>query len=293
MTILSFPGKQNQAPTSRDLLEAALAPDLLLGMPHLTPHGLSETWLMKELGHRHWLLLARELGMTDADFRSEAGQEVYAAICATSLKGARFGMCRANSVLSIHSSLSPAGKMQAVSHHTLLCDGAVVGRVELLSTFVFREKAHDNTSIARIPMPQFGNGVEGVLGADLSRIAKGLRKGHLSQHPSYALQEKSLPRVYRFRPSDRLEFNGAGLFYCAYFQAVADRALAELLPDALHGMAVTDRDVFFWGNINPGDELTVSVVPGPGGVPPVCKSEILAPGQKKIADVYLRTASRS
>ncbi len=58
-------------------------------------------------------------------------------------------------------------------------------------------------------------------------------------------------------------------------------------------MAVTDRDVFFWGNINPGDELTVSVVPGSGRVLPVCKSEILAPGQKKIADVYLRTASRS
>jgi probable biosynthetic protein (TIGR04099 family) len=293
MSVLSFPENKTFHPASRDLLEAALAPDLLLGMPHLTPHGLSETWLMKELGHRHWLLLARELGMTDADFRSQAGEEVYAAICATSLKGARFGMCRANGVLSIHSSLSPTGRMQATSHHTLICDGSAVGRVELLSTFVFREKAEDNNSIARIPMPQIGTGAEGVLGADLSLIAKGLRKGLLTEHPSFTLQRQSLPPVYSFRPSDRLEFNGAGLFYCAYFQAVADRALAELFPEALQGTAVTDRDVFFWGNINPGDELTVSVVPGAGGMLPVCKCEIRAPGQKKIADVYLRTANRS
>ena len=46
----------------------ALEPHLLIGMPHLTPHGLSETWLMKELGHRHWLMLTRDLGMDNADF---------------------------------------------------------------------------------------------------------------------------------------------------------------------------------------------------------------------------------
>ena len=62
-------------PSPRALMEQALFPHVLLGMPHLAPTGLSETWLMKELGHRHWLMLARHLGMENA---SDA--EVFAEI---------------------------------------------------------------------------------------------------------------------------------------------------------------------------------------------------------------------
>jgi hypothetical protein len=35
-----------------------LASAVVLGMPHLSLNGLSETWVLKECGHRHWFLLA-------------------------------------------------------------------------------------------------------------------------------------------------------------------------------------------------------------------------------------------
>ncbi|MGO7726445.1 DNA gyrase, partial [Rhizobium ruizarguesonis] len=45
--LLDFPPA---GPSARDLIERALDQHMLLGMPHLNGKGLSETWLMKELG---------------------------------------------------------------------------------------------------------------------------------------------------------------------------------------------------------------------------------------------------
>ena len=52
-------------------LSAPKLPDrITLGMPHLSANGLSEGWLLKELGHRHWFLLAEAAGMAVPDFRT-------------------------------------------------------------------------------------------------------------------------------------------------------------------------------------------------------------------------------
>ena len=50
---------------------------VVLGMPHLCMTGLSETWLLKECGHRHWLLLAEAAGLAAPDFRDPAGDPIF------------------------------------------------------------------------------------------------------------------------------------------------------------------------------------------------------------------------
>ena len=47
----------------------ALSDVTVLGMPHLCLGGLSETWLLRECGHRHWFLLAQATGRTVPNFR--------------------------------------------------------------------------------------------------------------------------------------------------------------------------------------------------------------------------------
>lgn len=133
-------------------MERALDPHILLGMPHLNGNGLSETWLMKELGHRHWLMLARHLGIDNADFRTADGEEAYAAICATSLADARFNVVQANNILTIHSRLSAVSKTQTSTRHELSVHGKSVGKVELISTFVHRRIKGNNHSIARVAL---------------------------------------------------------------------------------------------------------------------------------------------
>ncbi|WP_183735776.1 Pnap_2097 family protein [Rhizobium sp. BK275] len=241
-------------PSARELMELALAPHMLIGMPHLTPTGLSETWAMKELGHRHWLMLARHLGMENADFRTPDGGEAYAAICATSLEHANFDAVRANDVLTIRSALSPISRTQVSTRHRLFVRGNLIGEVELISTFVCRMREGDNYSIARVPLPGLTAAAEDNA---LARTAALLRAGTLETHFGLPANPAKALRGYRFEPDASQEFNGAGLFYFAEFQALTDRAFGRWFPELSQ---VSRREIFFSGNIRPGEAVRVELM---------------------------------
>ncbi|MFB2552461.1 Pnap_2097 family protein [Ensifer soli] len=236
-------------------MERALDPQVLIGMPQLTPFGLSESWLMKELGHRHWLLLARRLGMADADFRTPDGAAAYAAICATALKGADLGAVAANDVLSIRSDLRPLSRAQAASRHRLTLRGRPVGEVELVSAFVQRVGGGDNHALARVGLP--GQDVRAAPEENaLAATASALRHGRAPRHLEL-LAQGDTGKTFAFTPDPVEDFNGAGLFYFAGFQALAGRAVRRWFPDTA-GRAVRRRDVFFAGNIRPGETVGVT-----------------------------------
>ena len=243
-----------QIPSVAELMEQALSPHLLIGMPHMTPAGLSETWLMKELGHRHWLMLARHLGMPDADFRTSDGGEAYAAICATSLQDARFDKARANDVLTIRSALTPVSRTQVSTRHALSVRGIPIGDVELISTFVHRTRDGDNYSIARVPLPGMA---EASAENALARTASLLRSGQLDTHLGLQTNPPKRLRGFRFEPDASQEFNGAGLFYFAQFQAIADRAFGRWFGTT---RPIRHRDVFFSGNIRQGETVYLELM---------------------------------
>ena len=242
-------------PSSCELIERALQPHLLIGMPHLTPNGLSETWLMKELGHRHWLMLARDLGMDNADFRTADGDEAYAAICATSLTEARLERVRANAVLTIHSRLSAVSRTQTSTTHVLSVEGGDVGRVELISAFVHREIEGRNHSLARVAvrLPQ----AQRYEFNHLAKNAADLRNARISDYWGLPVTADEPLRSFEFHPTTSQEFNGAGLFYFAEFQAIADRALDLWFA---HREMVRRRDVFFLGNIEASESLVFDLI---------------------------------
>ena len=246
---------QPQTPSARALMERALDPYILLGMPHLTPAGLSETWLMKELGHRHWLMLARHLGMDNADFRTADGREVYASICATSLTGAKLRLARANDVLAIRSSLYRISRAQYSSRHHLSIGGRDIADVELISAFVRRNIEGDNRSLVRVEHARSKGDM--LATSELAATAAALRRGtaetHLGMAPAVGRHLKS----FRFKPSTTEEFNGAGLFYFAEFQAVMTRALEAWFPK--QRLEVLRRDVFLKGNIRGEDAVILEL----------------------------------
>jgi probable biosynthetic protein (TIGR04099 family) len=186
-------------------------------MPHLNGNGLSETWLMKELGHRHWLMLACHLELDNADFRTADGEEAYAAICATSLTDARFDMVQANDILTIHSRLSAVSRTRTSTRHELSIHGRSVGAVELISTFVHRTIKDNNHSIARVTLPEpQGQRFQPSL---LAQNAADIRNGRLATPFGFPVPANKALRTFRFDPSASQEFNGAGLFYFAEYQA--------------------------------------------------------------------------
>jgi probable biosynthetic protein (TIGR04099 family) len=241
-------------PTARMLMQRALEPHLLIGMPHLTPNGLSETWLMKELGHRHWLMLAQQLGMDNADFRTGDGQVAYAAICATSLRGARFDAVRANDILTITSGFSRVGRTQASTTHILTIAGTMIGEVELISTFVHRQVCDDNHSIVRVALVQDASSFHPN---PLAQAAAEIRNGRRDRYREMPVDSTRSLRNFAFTASPSQDFNGAGLLYFANFQSLVDRAVESWFPN--EPRVCKSRDVFFTGNVRKGEQLQIEL----------------------------------
>jgi len=53
-----------------------------LGMPQLDPGGLSEGWLLRGAGDRHWQAIARRLGVATDEIRGDTGQRLYPTVVA-------------------------------------------------------------------------------------------------------------------------------------------------------------------------------------------------------------------
>jgi probable biosynthetic protein (TIGR04099 family) len=260
-------GHHPSRPTSRELLERALDPYLLLGMPHLTPTGLSEAWLMKELGHRHWMMLARRLGMNDADFRTADGREAYASICATSMTaiGAGLGHARANDIIEIRSRLHAVSKRQYLSQHRLSIGDDQLCSAELLSAFVARSREGDNHSLARVEQ-RFGETQASAADSALAFTASRMRRV-ASDMGETEVRACRTGAAVTLTPDPGSDFNGAGLLYFARF--------AGLFSSALTKINIKDRvgqrqEIYFYGNLRPGESLTITMHEDPTGATLLC-----------------------
>lgn len=228
---------------------------VLLGMPQLCLSGLSEGWLLKELGHRHWMLLARLAGQDCPRFVDERGAPVYAAFCAVSIRDADFAAARENQKLVISSMIARVSRSQTLSRHVLTLAGRPIGAIEMVSVFVRRLRA-GNHGVARFEPPGFSH--LPLLTGENHLAARAARQRGLAPDHRPALAPT------RFFPCPSQDFNGAGFLYFSSFVAFVDRAewafsrsVAE--SSALAGATTRQRDIFFAGNLDPGESLSVDI----------------------------------
>ncbi|MDZ5454712.1 Pnap_2097 family protein [Labrys sp. ZIDIC5] len=218
---------------------------VLLGMPHLALNGLSETWLLKELGHRHWLMLAQMAGRSVPDFRDPAGAPVYAAFRSAEISAAAFEKARENDILDIRSVLSRLSRTRTLSRHELRIGGEIIGLVTLTSVFVHRRSGSSNHSIARIEI------------ADLPPFDPAIRP-YRAPPVSSCNTAADYSRL-KFTPCPSQDFNGAGFLYFTSFQAFADRAEWAMAPGLARGSLLEDRRIDYCGNIDPGESIEVTL----------------------------------
>ncbi|MDF2617626.1 MAG: hypothetical protein K0S00_285 [Xanthobacteraceae bacterium] len=242
------------------LAEAAptIAESVRLGMPQLSLSGLSESWLLKDLGHRHWMLLARLAGRPVPDFRDVDGAPVYAAFCALSVKDADFAALGENDRLTIVSDISRVSRTQSASRHRLSVAGKPVGEVELVSAFVRRANGGGNHSVARVALDAFPPPATPRMGG-LAALAADLRAGRRARHFGFDLHAAEIrtSAAFEIDPCPAQDFNGAGFLYFSSFVGFIDRAEWHFDGRRAARAVTLARDVFFHGNIDPGERLRV------------------------------------
>jgi probable biosynthetic protein (TIGR04099 family) len=228
--------------------EARSTVAILLGMPHLTGNGLSENWLLKELGHRHGLLLAELAGLSAPRFCDRRGNPVYAVFCAVSIEEGDFRCAAENRVLQVASSLARISHTQIQSRHRLAIGGLAIGNVTMVSTFVSRTAGHYHATARAV--------IDGLPPADrtaapssLAKLTAELCAGRIGSHMGFDPRVGKEVCSVTFDPCPSVDFNSAGFMYFASLIAMTDRAECRLDRDAAAGAATRDRDVFFHGNI--------------------------------------------
>ncbi len=261
---------------------------IILGMPHLAIGGISETWLLKDLGHRHWQMLARAAGHSVPDFQDSDGRAVYAAFNAVSLRNLDLAAAQENDPLEIASELMRLSRTQFRSLHKLFLGPDFIGSVELISVFVKRTVTGRNRSIVRVDIPGLPPVAPGEDATRLVNDAAAIRSDQWSAHMGFARVDGRQLFRHEINPSPSQDFNGAGFLYCATFQAFADRAEWEFWHDVNLLPTTTQREIVFRGNIEIGERVAIllqSMKETEDGFKHWCRVERVEDGQI-LADVF-------
>ncbi len=133
------------------------ASSYVLGMPHLSPNGLSENWLWKELGHRHWNLIAKAYGRAATGFgsvgdspftqRSETSRCMVATLAAFERTTAWMYARRLRISRRPGSSVATSPRVGT----------GLIADVEMTSVFVRRQAEGVNRSITRVRIEGTGS----------------------------------------------------------------------------------------------------------------------------------------
>jgi len=263
-----------------------------LGMPHLDAGGLSENWLFRDAGDRHWQAIARGLGVPTDQILSEGGERLYPTVVAVRARYDRpLAEVRENDVFEAAAEVVPCGRacahgrvVAAISGHR----GRLV--LEVLTTFAARAEggslrmATPESRLARRWIPVGGEPV-------IATLARAARRGEPIDDPfAGPMMAASGPPLATldYEPSPYADYNGAGLLYFAAYVTIADSAERRMVrhlgldryrradivglrnpprppsSDGSRDWALTTsavrRDVFYYDNLPLGATLTASLV---------------------------------
>lgn len=221
---------------------------LSLGMAHLSPFGLSEPWLLRDCGDRHWGLIAQALGRDDIAFRDEAGRAIYAAFCATALDLAAPAGALLGAPLDITSTLSHVATNRIGSEHRFTSRGRYLGSLRMISCFLRHDGDGSNQTLVRSPLP----GLESVPQAD-APLSDLLTRARSRARSLRSVIPKGAPML-SYTPVPALDFNAVGLLYFPTFSKIAERAAPAT-------QALASREVLYLGNLDPGEAVAVTQRP--------------------------------
>ncbi|TMV72321.1 hypothetical protein FGG78_29690 [Thioclava sp. BHET1] len=221
---------------------------LRLGMMQLSPFGLSEQWLLRDGGDRHWSLIADALGQSGGIFRDAQGHAVYAAFSATELTLHPPPRALLGTELSVSSHLYALAPNRLGSEHHLHGPEGPLGRLRMITCFLRHDESGSNRRLLRSTPRGLGDLAPAprALLAFHDR-ARGRARAALANPPAG-------PPALRYQPVPALDFNAVGLLYFPTFARIAEGALPISAP-------LARREIVYLGNIDPGE--TISATGGP------------------------------
>lgn len=215
-----------------------------LGMMQLCPFGLSEQWLLRDCGDRHWRLIAEALGQTGIAFRDAEGHPVYAAFCATELALEAQKSPLLGQEIEITSSLHEVAAHRIGSEHWVHGPDGPLATLRMISCFLRHDGSGSNRKLLRSNLPGLGELPPSTPGlSEQNQIARRHAR-------TIRMQNASGAALLCHTPVPNLDFNAVGLLYFPTFSKIAEIARPSPAP-------LARRDVVYLGNLDPGEAISV------------------------------------
>lgn len=239
----------------------------IVNMPQMALTGLSENWLMKEIGDCHWHMLCENLGLKSNEIFDEFGNRLYATFVRIKFEStSSLKEYQENDLLDIR------GSIQRINNSLYfgqvdIANGDKMLKCSLATTFSTRESESDNTKLTKgVPsasdddviikvseMPKHILDIVKLKKASITTISVG--------HHSFDLTDEAVFETdYRINPYT--DINGVGLLYFAAYPLINDICEVAYFNDkhfsdshwALASSTMT-RDVFYFSNCNIDDVI--------------------------------------
>ena len=216
-----------------------------IGMPQMALSGLSEGWLLKNLGHLHWRLIADSLEMKPADISDGEGNRLYPTFTRVRFVSSQpLSAYREGENLLFTARLSRHG--QSFMFSTVAVDGDS-GRsisAELMSTFAHRGAGGGNAELLR-SQPASAH----CRAAKLDEMPSFGLVYQERRRDSRAAREVLARAAYDILPQH--DINGVGLLYYAAYPLIADICQMRSRGEGPAWAAETstvERDICYFAN---------------------------------------------
>jgi probable biosynthetic protein (TIGR04098 family) len=219
-----------------------------VNMPQMAMEGLSESWLLKELGDMHWSMITKGLGSPSSELRDGSGNRLYATFTRI-----HYAFVRPLGAIGENTSVDLGGKIARFGAGTFVSDIAIAhvdapGEARLMSNFSRRGEA-TNTSLLK-GQPTIPPGCPIPDGPPPNFMLE-YRERRAATAPSALFETE-----YEIVPFH--DINGVGLLYFASYPIISDICSLRHAEDFADRSTIS-RDIFYFANADTRDRLVLRV----------------------------------
>jgi len=242
-----------------------------VNMPQMALSGLSESWLMKEIGDCHWHMLCEDLGLKSNEILDEFSNRLYASFVRIKFESSSYlkEYCE-NDMLNFSGEVQSFGPSLYFSQIDVSSNNKAI-KCSLATSFSTRVDDADNSKLTKgVPAKSKDDAIVKVTAMpqhilDIVKLKKNtINKISLSNH-DFNLTDDFVHEVqYKINPYT--DINGVGLLYFAAYPIINDICEYECfngkkLANSNWALASStmSRDVFYFGNCNIDDTITYKV----------------------------------
>lgn len=214
-----------------------------INMPQMAMSGLSESWLLKELGDMHWNMITDGLGSPSSELVDGSGSRLYATFTRISFTIKPLSSYAENTPLILRK--SACSRYGGGIYFSEIDISPGDGRVQLMSSFTKRGEGGSNLSLQK-GQPTIPESCQIPCLTDYPLFAEEYRarKGKVPAEPIFEIEYEIVPQH---------DINGVGLLYFAAYPMISDICLAKHINT--RNLSTVRRDIFYFGNCDENETL--------------------------------------